>query len=338
MKLFLYISVLFLIIICPLQGTKNIILMIPDGVGHANVTLARNMVKNALALDPYLCGAVNTSSANSNVTDSAAAATAYATGQRTNNGYVGVNCDFSPLPSLAEIAKLNNKLVGIVTTDELFGATPAGFSAHVTHRSEGENIIEQLVYQDFHVVMGGGRRLLKPHNRNDKENLIEEIKKLGYSYIETKEQLDNVNKGKIWGCFNDGIITPVLNGGSEPSLKNMTKKAIEAMKNHHEGFFLMVEGAQPDKGNHLQDAIYATSEFLAFDAAVAVALEFAKKNEDTLVIIVSDHETGGLTLVKNSGRENNRKESYDKMSLTNTAIAKKVGNIKIDLPKILKQY
>lgn len=285
-------------------GAKNVIIMIPDGTGHAGYTLARQFSGAPLFLDHILRGATQTASANSVVTDSAAAGTALATMTRTNNGMVGLSPDKDPRPlvSITELAQSMGKAVGVVTTDELFGATPGAFSAHAAHRSEGSTIIRQQVYQGFDVMMGGGRRLMKPENRPDKEDLIAAVKEQGYTYAATAEEMKAVDQGKLWGCFNDGGLTPMVTrlarDVGEPTLKEMTEKAIEILSKNPNGFVLMVEGAQADWGNHSHDAIYATHEILAFDAAVQAACAFAAKTPGTIVLATPDHETGGLTLPK----------------------------------------
>ncbi len=285
-------------------GPKNVIIMIPDGTGHAGYTLARQFTGKPLFLDTLLRGATQTASANNAVTDSAAAGTALATMTRTNNGMVGLSPDPDPRPlvSIAEIAQSMGKAVGVITTDELFGATPGGFSAHAAHRSEGAAIIKQQVYQGFDVIMGGGRRLMKPENRPDSADLIAAVKEQGYTYAATAGEMNAVVEGKLWGCFNDGGLTPMATrlavSVDEPTLKEMTEKAIELLSGNPNGFFLMVEGAQADWGNHVHDALYATHEILAFDAAAQAACTFAAKHPGTIVLITPDHETGGLTLPK----------------------------------------
>lgn len=299
---------------------RNVIIMIPDGTGFASLTLAREFSGKPLFLDSILRGAAETVSANSIVTDSAAAGTALSTGHRTTNGTVALSPDAEPHPmaSISELAQAMGKSVGVVTSDELFGATPSAFSAHTAHRGEGAALIKQQAHQGFEVFMGGGRRLMKPQGRPDKEDLIALVKEQGYTYVETAEELKAVKEGKIWGCFNDNVMTPIVTRLSrptdEPTLKEMTVKAIEILAQNPNGFFLMVEGAQPDKGNHISDAAYATHEVLDFDAAVEAAVAFARQTPGTVILLSPDHETGGLTLPKD--RKVDRVGTMKKMQLS----------------------
>lgn len=273
---------------------KNIIVMIPDGTGHASLTAARQLKGAPLALDGCIYGLVETRSADNSVTDSAAAATAMACGKRTYNGAVGVDINRVPLRSLAEWAHEKGKAVGIVTTDAITGATPGGFSAHVPSRRNAADILEQQIASGFELFLGGGAKTL-----NDEHKTF--MQQQGYTLVTTADALKHA-RGKLFGLFAPGIMTAeVARKGTpntnEPHLEEMAEKALDLLKDDPDGFFLMIEGAQVDKGNHDNDLPWATYELLAFDATVARVLAWASKHPDTLVLIVPDHETGGLTLL-----------------------------------------
>lgn len=273
---------------------KNIIVMIPDGTGHASLTAARQVKGEPLALDACIYGIVETRSADNSVTDSAAAATAMACGQRTYNSAIGVDTQRVPLRSISEWAHQQGKAVGIVTTDAITGATPAGFSSHVPNRSNAADILEQQITSGFEVFLGGGAQTLTPELRNL-------MTAQGYTYVTTEDEMEAA-KGKLFGLFSPGIMTAevTLRGNvdsDEPDLEEMTEKALEVLSQDPDGFFLMVEGAQVDKGNHDNDLPWATYEFLAFDEAVEEVMEWAQKHPDTLVLIAPDHETGGITIL-----------------------------------------
>lgn len=298
---------------------KNVIMMVMDGTSSTATTLARWYKGEPLALDQIVSGGVRTYSAESAITDSAPAATALATGNKSNAGYVGVlpsvvnspglepikeEDKFRPVANVLEGAERSGKATGIVATAEIQHATPAGFSAHHANRNNFEVLGEQQVYQNIEVVLGGGKAALQPAANNgirqDNENLVEVIKEKGYDFVETKEALLNSKSDKIWGSFSNAALAydfdrKVLHP-EQPTLAEMTNKAIQALSKDKDGFFLFVEGSKPDWAAHGNDAIGIISDVLAFDAAVAEALEFAKKDGNTMVIAVADHGNSGISI------------------------------------------
>jgi len=298
---------------------KNVIMMVMDGTSTGATTLARWYKGAPLALDEMASGAVRTYSAESAITDSAPAATAMATGFKSNDKYIGILPSVVNTPGVAAIAKedakkpvatvlegaeLKGKATGIIATSAIQHATPAGFSAHVEHRNFFPDIAEQQVYQDIEVVLGGGKEALVPgtgkNNRKDNENLLNTIAQKGYDIVETRDELLRSKASKIWGVFANDAMAQDMNRPhlrpSEPTLAEMTKKAIETLSKDKDGFFLFVEGSQVDWAAHANDPVGIISEVLAFDAAVKEAVSFAKKRRDTLVIAVSDHGNSGITI------------------------------------------
>lgn len=292
----------------------NVIMLVMDGSSNNVSTLSRWYKGEALALDDILTGGVRTYSAESAITDSAPAATALATGNKSNSGYVGVlpssvttpgvqkvkeEDAFKPVANVLEGAKKLGKATGIVSSSEIQHATPAGFSAHVTSRSNFDDIAEQQVYQGMDVVLGGGLQSLK-EKRKDGENLLEVIEEHDYELVKTREELLKTNADKIWGSFAPAALAYDFDRkhtkAEEPTLADMTKKAIDTLNKDKDGFFLMVEGSKIDWAAHANDTIGMISDFLAFDAAVKEALEFAKKDKNTLVIAVADHANSGITM------------------------------------------
>jgi alkaline phosphatase len=309
---------------------KNVIFMIPDGCSQSIQTLARWYKGEALTLDSMNAGAVKTHMADSVITDSAAAATAFACAYKTSDGFVGVYPreegllstieEFdpyrahAPLASILEAAKAEGKATGLVATSRITHATPAGFAAHIHDRNARDIIMEQEVYNGLTVAMGGGHRHLLPDEdtcpngveggyRTDCENLEKVLLDRGYDVVTTKAAMDAVAvkpKTKLWGAFAmshmDSDIDRTYLGLEEPSLAEMTAKAIEVLSQDHDGFFLMVEGSQVDWAGHNNDVIYMVTDFLAFDDAVKVAVDFAKADGDTLVVAFPDHNTGGMKI------------------------------------------
>ncbi len=275
-----------------LAAPKNIILLIPDGTGHASLTVARQLKGAPLAMDSFINGAIQTRSLTHSVTDSAAAGTAMATGQRTYNSAVGVNAEKVPLRSISEWAKAQGKAVGIVTTDSITGATPASFSAHVTYRHSDEIILEQQITSGFDLFLGGGRKYLT-------DDLAALMRQEGFAFVTDRASLATA-QGKTFGLFASNLLLPELERRAlpteEPTLVEMTQKALDLLDDDPDGFFLMIEGAQIDKGNHEHDLPWATYELLAFDQAVEMVMAWAQAHPDTVVFFAPDHETGGLTL------------------------------------------
>lgn len=292
--------------------SRNVIVLIPDGASFSLVTLARWMNGGPLALDAALAGAVRTASASSVITDSAAAATAIATGHSTDNRVVGLApCGAAaappcraPLATVLEAAKLAGLATGLVATSHIGHATPAGFATHVESRNDYQAIAEQLVHQDLDVVLGGGRRDLLPAGaggaRADGADLVAVLQARGVQVVGTAQELAAVTRGRVWGAFADIHLAAELDrprlAPQQPDLAAMTRKAIELLAAEGRGFLLMVEGSQVDWGLHDNDAAAAVAELLAFDAAAAAALEFAARNGNTLVMAFADHGTGGVAI------------------------------------------
>lgn len=288
---------------------KNIIYMIPDGGGMSPFYLSdalkqaggwdRSVYPNStitekgdMYLKQYLVGAITTHSANAEVTDSAAAGTALSSGYKTNNGYIGMTPDKIPQANILEAAQYVGKNVGLVTTCEWANATPAAFAAHEKDRGNYAPMSEQMVNQGIEVVLSSGFGAAKWGD-------ISQAEIRGYDIIETREDLDAIKPGdRVWGNVVEGTLPyDIENTAETPNLAELTKAAITALDDgSDEGFFLMVEGSQVDGGGHTNNVRAMVGEFLAFDEACKVALNYAEGRKDTLVIVVPDHDTGGMVL------------------------------------------
>jgi alkaline phosphatase len=298
---------------------KNVIVLVPDGTGSTHTTVARWYKGQPLALDEMVVGGVRTYSAESLITDSAPAATAFATGYKSNSKFVSImpakttmpgvpkiadELRYKPLATVLEGAKLKGKATGIIATANIQHATPAGYSAHTSSRGDYNDIAEQQVYLDVDVMLGGGKQYLVPKNqggaRTDAENLLDVLKAKGYTYIETRDQLMDAQGNKLYGAFAKDAMAYEFDRTrlhpSQPTLAEMTQKAIELLSRDKDGFFLFVEGSKVDWASHANDPIGVISDVLAFDDAVKVALDFAKKDGHTLVLAFSDHGNGGMTI------------------------------------------
>lgn len=342
---------------------KNVILMIPDGMPVTATTLARwYKGGQPLNMDELACGLIRTYSADAAIADSAPAGTAMATGYKSHTGFVGVlpeqvtmplvpsvkaGDEKKPIATILEAARLMGKSTGLIATSEITHATPADFSAHVDSRKNYDDIGEQIVYQNVDVVLGAGSKFLTSEYRKDKEDLVKIIKSKGYDYITSVDALKSSKSQKIWGMFAEENLSYDFdrNPANQPSLSDMTTKAIDVLSKDKDGFFLMVEGSKIDWADHANDPIGSISDVLAFDKAVKIALDFAKKDKNTVVIVASDHATGGMSI-----GNSNTNSTYDKAPLsdfiaplkkailTGEGLESKLNADKSNVVEVMKQY
>jgi alkaline phosphatase len=218
-----------------------------------------------------------------------------ACGIKTNNGVVGMAPDGTKYLTILEGASQKGMSTGLVSTVTITHATPACFGAHVTDRDNEIDIAEDLLDNKINVLLGGGRKLFLPEDRKgerqDGRNLIEEAKQAGYSCVGSCEQLNEAEGQYLLGLFQDEDLTTF---SPEPMLAELADKALEVLSRNANGFFLMVEGGQIDSACHDNDRDNAVRQTLLFDEAVKVAMDFAVEDQETLVIVTGDHETGGL--------------------------------------------
>lgn len=276
-------------------NVKNIILLIGDGMGISQITAGMTANKGKLNLEQMkYIGLSKTQSSSNYITDSGAGGTAIATGHKTYDAAIGVDKDSVPCMSILEYAEQNNKSTGLVVTSQVTHATPASFVAHVLNRYLMEDIALDLMKSGVDVFIGGGRKYF--NQRTDKRDLIIEMEKQGYQLIDTISNLNIPNtSGKLAGLLYLDE-PPRYTQGRGNMLPDAAEIALQILSQNPEGFFLMIEGSQIDWGGHDNDTQYIVDEMLDFDRAVGVALDFAKKNRQTLVIVTADHETGGMTL------------------------------------------
>jgi alkaline phosphatase len=290
---------------------KNIILMIGDGMGPAHLHITWLYATRHLGKDLVMIEIMNkgqtaymvNDTADSTVTESAAAAVQMATGVKVLARSIGIGPDGKVLKTILEMAKEKGKATGLVTTAGITDATPAAFAAHVERRSEEERIAEQLVNSNVNILFGGRKAFFLPEaeagRRKDARNLIREAKQNGYEFVSTAEEMKKAQGEKIIGLFNQGSMLFEIDrkGSQEPSLAEMASKALDVLSRNKSGFFLMVEAGRIDHAAHLNDIGALLWDTLAFDEAIRVAYEFQKAHPDTLLIITADHETGGLVVL-----------------------------------------
>jgi alkaline phosphatase len=293
----------------PAAAPRSVILMIADGCGPSHLALARMVAGRPLALDSILTGMVTTGAADSRVTDSGAGATAYATGVKTFNHAIAVDTLRRPLGTLLEAAEAAGLATGLVATSRITHATPAAFAAHVAHRDAEDVIAEQMLAQGIEVILGGGRRHFVARaaggQRRDRRDLLAESRARGAVVVIDAAGLAAADRTPLVGLFGMDHLDYALDGDSlhQPRLATMTARALALLARAPRGFFLMVEGSRVDHAAHDNDPAATTREALEYDAAVRVAIDFARRDGRTLVVSVADHETGGLTLGRRVGAE-----------------------------------
>ena len=281
------------------KKVKNIIFMIGDGMGLEQISAAWVCNGGKLNLDNFSkTGIQRTYSANKLVTDSAAAGTALATGHKTNNGMVSMTPEGEVVKSLAEEAMEKGKRAGAAVTCRVNDATPAVFFSHSETRKNQEDIVEQMANSGVYFLSGGGTKYWR--EREDGKNIAEQVKAKGYTYVETKEELMEVENGPVIALMDSYELQPSLDRGD--ILPSAVAKALELLPNK-KGFFLMIEGSMIDDGGHDNKAGHTMEELFDFDKTLGLVLEWAAKDGETLVVVTGDHATGGMTLLSGSIEE-----------------------------------
>ncbi|MCX6231309.1 MAG: alkaline phosphatase [Bacteroidetes bacterium] len=277
---------------------KNIIFLIGDGMGTAQIYAALTIKKDKLNIAKFKhIGFHKTYSAKDYITDSAAGATAFSTGHKTKNGYLAVDTNKKVLPTILELAEQKGLSTGLVVCCAITHATPAAFIAHESDRNDYEDIAPWFLKTDVDVFIGGGKQYFE--NRKDKRNLSDSLRKRNYQLVYDLNQLQAVTKGKIAAMLYQDH-PPSMLGGRGDMLGKSSSKAISVLSQNKKGFFMMIEGSQIDWACHNNSNDTLIGEMLDFDDVVGIALDFAKSNGETLVVVTADHETGGYALTENT--------------------------------------
>lgn len=270
---------------------KNVILLIGDGMGLMDILHAEKYGKNL-----FECGVVInelpnrgyaiTNNIEDSLTDSAAAATALATGVKTINGAVGLDKDGKVLTNVSETARSCGKKVGIITSDSVTGATPSGFAVHTPSRGNTAEIVDGFIEFAPDILIGDGYSAFSGIFKANTDPRVQQIAMAsGFNNFEAKIK---ENPGKpFFGFIDFDLKTNYF------SLANCVDLALKQLENDN-GFFLMVESAGPDKGGHANDIVMKQTGVISLDKAVAVALKYCAQHPDTVLIVTSDHETGGV--------------------------------------------
>lgn len=284
---------------------RGVVFMVSDGMSPGVLTLAESFSQltrqrgtrwHQLYNDRVASrGLMDTASASSLVTDSAAASTAWGGGERVNNGSINVRPDGRPLNPLAIALGKKGVRTGLVTTATITHATPAGFAAVCTERGNEEEIATQYL-KTVDVLLGGGSGYFSAAERPDKRDLAGEFAAAGYGVVSDRDALLSSREGKLLGTFFPGHLPYSLDRDNNaelkakvPTLTEMATAALTRFLDSGKSFLLQIEGARIDHAAHRNDIGALLHDQLAFDDALARVLELTAKRDDILVIATSDH-------------------------------------------------
>ncbi len=309
---------------------KNIIFMVSDGMSAGVIAMAEIAAQRAskratnwatLLRDANVArGLWDQASLSGPVTDSAAASSSWGCGSRVKNGALNTLPDGRLLTPIGKLVKDKGLRLGLVTTTSIWDATPAGFAAAVPNRSQRDDIAVQFLNR-VDVLMGGGREAFVATRRRDQRDLWKDYEAAGYKSATEKAALGGVQAGdKLIALFGEGSLPYSIDHMRDaalvsriPTVAEMTATALKALESSPKGFLLQVEGARIDHSAHANDAAAIVRDQLAFDAAIGVALEFARRRGDTLVVLGTDHGNSNPGLNSMSGRNGDTNECFDRL-------------------------
>jgi alkaline phosphatase len=294
------------------QRPKNVIVLYADGVAITQLEFGRyssRVLRNSgyavtdTVLSQGSIGFLTTHPHEAFATDSAATASAMSTGVKTTIGAIGVGPDGKPQRTAIEAAKASGKRVGLLTTAEIYDASPAAFSVHTSNRGNHADIVDQYFALEPDVMLGGGSDQFLPEGssggkRKDRRDVLAAFAGKGYSVVRNAAELRAANGPRLLGLFSDDSMDFEIDRAStqQPSYADMVAAALKSLENSPRGFFLFAENENTDTAGHRNDAATLMRDLWAFDAGVQVALEFQKRHPDTLIVVTGDHETGGLSI------------------------------------------
>lgn len=272
---------------------RNIVLMLGDGMGLSQVSAGIYYQNQPSSFERFpVVGLIKTSSASQLVTDSAAGATAFASGVKTYNGAIGVSTDTLVVKNIPELLDPRGYATGIIATSSIVHASIATFYAHVPYRFEYEDIAVDLIDSKLDFVAGGGTKFF--NDRKDGRDLFPLLRKAGFSLYTDKLPKKLEDDRNLILLAEDAL--PTMTEGRGDFLQQASSLALKQLSKSEDGFFLLIEGSQIDWGGHDNDADYLIAEQIDFDQTIGRVLDFADSTGDTLVIVLADHETGGFTL------------------------------------------
>jgi alkaline phosphatase len=294
------------------QRPRNVIVLYADGVAITQLEFGRyssRALRNSgyavtdTVLGQGSIGFLTTHPHEAFATDSAATASAMSTGVKTTIGAIGVGPDGKPERTAVEVAKAQGKRVGLVTTAEIYDASPAAFSVHTRNRGNYADIVDQYLALEPDVILGGGSDQFLPEGasggkRKDQRDVLAAFVGKGYTVARNAAELRAASGARLLGLFSDDAMDFEIDRAStpQPSYAQMVAAALKSLENSPQGFFLFAENENTDTAGHRNDAAALMRDLWAFDEGVQVALEFQKRHPDTLIVVTGDHETGGLSI------------------------------------------
>jgi alkaline phosphatase len=290
----------------PVGRARNIIFFAYDGFGFEDLATARffshrEMHGRPLAIERLLArggsGGMLPHSLTSIVTDSSAASAAWSTGRKIVNRYVSMYPDGRKLTTILELAKRQGRATGVITTTRLTHATPAAWIAHVVERDLEDDIALEYLQFGADVMLGGGSRHFDHARRADGQDLFVGFQAKGYGVVRTAEQLAASNASRLLGTFTvDHLpfeIDRRYQNVPSPSLADMVRKGLQVLSGNPNGFVVQIEAGRIDHANHDNDPGAMIWDVMAADEALIAAMEFVDRTPDTVLIVASDHDTGG---------------------------------------------
>jgi alkaline phosphatase len=293
----------------PIIGkAKNIIFFAYDGFSWEDFSSAQHYSHRNFGRPLHLeklfrtgsAGSMQSHSLTSMVTDSAAATTSWATGRKIVNGSLSVYPDGQKLTTILDLAKAEGKATGVISTTTITHATPGGWIAKHTNRRDEENIAEQYAAFKADVMIGGGIEAFDPSMRSDGKDLYRPFIENGYSVVKNRKELANVSSDKLLATFGEGHtayeIDRKFREADTPSLKLMSQKGLEILNSADNGFVLHIEAGRIDHANHRNDPGASLWETLSADETLGMLMDYTDRTPGTLLIMASDHATGGMNV------------------------------------------
>ncbi len=308
------------------KTAKNIIFLVSDGMSQGTLSMADHMMRRQFGRPSVWIsgyeqnrfdyrGLMDMASLDSLVTDSASSASSWGCGQRINNGAVNMTPDGEKLKPICSIAKDGGKKTGLVTTTRITHATPSGFSINMDERWKENEIAEQHLERQVDVLLGGGNAFFAPDQREDNHDLYADFEDLGYKLVQNKTDMErNAFSDRLMGIFTDHHLPYTVDHKNMdehnhvPTLAEMADVAIRNLSRHDGGFLLQIEGGRVDHAAHGNCPSGLIYDQIAFDEALGVAMDFAEKDGDTLLIVTTDHGNAnpGLNGIGSGYRDSNK--------------------------------
>jgi alkaline phosphatase len=323
------------------KKAKNIIFLVSDGMSTGTLNMAdlflnRKYGKGSNWMQLYKDNRVtralmDTASASSIVTDSSAGSSSWGGGVRVPNGALNVGANGEQYLPILQKFKKSGKMVGCVTTVPITHATPAGFCVNSKSRNSQEDIAVQYLDLNFDIMMGGGNQYFASEKRKDKQDMYAKFAAKGYQVAKTRDEMMKASNDKpTLGVFGEDAVPFYVDRNNDAELKNavpslaeMAQKAIDRMKNHPKGFVMQIESGKVDWAAHANDIAGLIHDQIEFDEAIKVAIDFAEKDKETLVIITTDHGNANPGVIYGKDANTNF-DSIQKYTKTNDWILNQI--------------